>query len=160
MNKYFIITVDTECDNQWDTNAKQETKNALFIPRFQELCEKYNFFPVYLIDYEMAQNTFLQSYLSKKRMEDKCEIGMHLHSWNTPPFSIEDQSSTSRPYLIEYSNDLMKKKIDSLHETLVKAFGDTIVSHRAGRWAVDQDYLSILSDKGYLIDCSITPHVN
>ena len=41
--KFFIITIDTESDNQWDSSKNQTTENARFIPRFQELCEKYGF---------------------------------------------------------------------------------------------------------------------
>lgn len=41
--KTFLITVDTEGDNlwQWKPGEKITTENSLFIPRFQELCEKY-----------------------------------------------------------------------------------------------------------------------
>ena len=35
-NKYFIITIDTEADNQWDLDNKITTKNSHFLPRFQE----------------------------------------------------------------------------------------------------------------------------
>ncbi len=41
MKKNFIITVDTEGDNQWNIYNGQDitTENANFIPRFQEMCE-------------------------------------------------------------------------------------------------------------------------
>jgi hypothetical protein len=33
-------------------------------------------------------------------------------------------------------------------------------SHRAGRWSMNEVYARILVDRGYRIDCSVTPHVS
>ena len=58
--KYFIITVDTEGDNIWEFKPQRRelqvptTQNALYLFRFQQLCEKYHFYPTNLVDYEMA----------------------------------------------------------------------------------------------------------
>ena len=41
MAKDFLITIDTEADNQWDFDHEISTENAKFLPRFQELAEKY-----------------------------------------------------------------------------------------------------------------------
>ena len=50
MKKRFIITVDTEGDDLWNYHQGDiiRTENTLYIPRFQELCEKYRLKPVYL----------------------------------------------------------------------------------------------------------------
>ena len=79
-NKYFIITLDTEADNQWDYNAPITTKNTKYLPRFQELCEKYCFVPVWLTDYEMACDEDFVKYFKEKQDKGLCEIGMHLHA--------------------------------------------------------------------------------
>lgn len=155
--KFFIITIDTESDNQWDSSKNQTTENARFIPRFQELCEKYGFKPVYLVDYSMAQNPFLVEYLKKCSHRGTCEVGMHLHAWDTPPHYEYDTCTTARPYLIEYPVEVMHDKIKAIHELLVNAFESNVVSHRAGRWATNQDYFKLLSEFGYRIDCSFTP---
>ncbi len=57
-DKYFIITVDTEGDNLWNyiPGTEVETKNAEFIPTFQVICDKYNFKPVYLANFEMLNS--------------------------------------------------------------------------------------------------------
>ena len=60
MKKKFIVTIDTEGDDLWTTkitrNGLKEitTENAKNLERFQNLCEKYGFVPVYLTNYEMA----------------------------------------------------------------------------------------------------------
>lgn len=160
MKKSFVITIDTESDNQWNVNNNQSTENALYIPRFQELCEKYDFKPVYLVDYSMANNNYLVEYLSSCYKRGMCEIGMHLHAWDTPPFVEMDKQKTGRPYLIEYSLDIMEEKIATLDKLLKSKFGETIISHRAGRWAMNDMYFALLKKYGYKIDCSYTPGIN
>ena len=72
--KYFIITVDTEGDDLWSYKDGDiiTTKNSKFIPRFQTLCEKYNFPPVYLINYEMLMDNAFAQYLRGKYEQGKC----------------------------------------------------------------------------------------
>ena len=162
MKKPFIITIDTESDNQWDYKKKQSTENAFFIPRFQELCEKFNYKPVYLVDYSMANNLFLVEYLRDRLKKNKCEVGMHLHAWDTPPFYCEIDSADNicRPYLIEYPIEFIQKKIETMHLLLSDRFMVPPITHRAGRWATDINYLDILDSFGYKIDCSFTPGIN
>jgi len=158
--KSFIITIDTESDNQWDSSHGQSTKNAKFIPRFQELCEKYEFKPVYLIDYSMGQDPFLIDYLKDCNRRNTCEIGMHLHAWDTPPYHELDRCTNARPYLIEYPLTVMREKVKHIHDLLSHNFECKIVSHRAGRWIINEEYIEILSNLGYKVDCSITPGID
>lgn len=158
--KSFIITIDTESDNQWDYGREQTTLNAQFIPRFQELCERFSLMPTYLVDYSMGQNQFLVEYLRDRNNSGLCEIGMHLHAWNTPPYHNLDSTPNARPYLIEYPDAIMEEKIKTLNNLLCDQFNTVPVSHRAGRWAMNDIYIEKLSKLGYLIDCSYTPGVN
>ena len=52
----FIITVDTEGDNESSRPNPIETRNAAFLPRFQALCEEFAFKPTWLTNYEMAMS--------------------------------------------------------------------------------------------------------
>jgi hypothetical protein len=55
MNKpAFIITIDTEGDNLWQNHRVIKTENARYLARFQTLCERFGFKPVWLTNYEMA----------------------------------------------------------------------------------------------------------
>ncbi|MCL1927431.1 MAG: hypothetical protein FWG07_01375 [Treponema sp.] len=162
--KFFIITIDTEGDNLWDHRLGDTitTKNARFIPRFQELCDKYNFFPVYLVNYEMAQDSFFVDFAKKNLNRNTCEIGIHPHAWNNPPFyDLKKAGNTyGLPYLIEYPESIMKEKINVLFNLLKETFQCDIVSHRSGRWAANQVYYDLLINYGVKIDCSVTPHVS
>jgi hypothetical protein len=162
--KYFIITIDTEGDNLWDYRLGDtiETKNARYIPRFQKLCDQYGYKPVYLVNYEMALDDFFVEFSGTTLRENRCEIGMHLHAWNNPPFYELNNPyhDYGLPYLIEYPEQIMREKIDVLYHLLKNTFKTEIVSHRSGRWAMDQRYFDILDEYGIKIDCSITPHIS
>lgn len=158
--KNFIITIDTESDNQWSKNSVLSTKNAEFIPRFQNLCEKYCFKPVYLTDYSMANNDYFIKYIKEKQDSGLCEVGMHLHAWDTPPICSKDHYSDNKPYLIEYTYEQMYDKIAKLTDVLENKLCKKMTSHRAGRWATDDRYFEILEQLGYTIDCSVTPGID
>lgn len=61
MVKKFIITIDTEGDGQWNPDAPCSTENARFIPRFQELAEKFGFKPTWLTNYEMSEDPWVRT---------------------------------------------------------------------------------------------------
>lgn len=155
----FIITIDTEPDNQWAYSNFSKTDNVRYIPRFQELCEKFTFKPVYLTEYNMLKDPFFVEYMEAKSKAGLCEIGIHPHAWSTPPFvPLTNDDAKNKPFLIDYPVETMKAKFGSLMEALDKAFSCDIVSHRAGRWAFDTRYLSILKENGIKVDCSVLPY--
>jgi hypothetical protein len=154
----FIITIDTEPDNQWTYLTYDRMENLRFIPRFQELCERYDFKPVYLTEYHVAKDPFFIEYISSKVHEGKCEIGAHLHSWSTPPISpLTDNDCREKPFLIDFRKNIMRSKFANLAELLRNTFNTEIISHRSGRWAFSTEYLEILKEFGFKIDCSVLP---
>ena len=158
--KKFIITVDTEGDSQWDLNASCSTQNAKFIPRFQELAEKYGFFPTWLTNYEMSDDKFFVEYIRDCLKRGTCEVGMHLHAWNNPPEYKLAKKTKERDYLFEYPVEIMEKKIKFLTEKLEDTFSVKMLSQRSGRWSTDENYFKLLHKYGYKTDCSVTPLVN
>lgn len=162
--KPFIITVDTEGDNlwQWKYGDKIHTENVLYLDRFQKLCDKYKFKPVYLTNYEMISDDRYVEFINRNLEKGNCEIGMHLHALNNPPeYNFENiENENNVPYLIEYPKEVMDKKIAVLTETIIEKTGVKPVSHRAGRWATNNEYFELLLKYGYKIDCSVTPNVS
>ncbi|MBQ3252735.1 MAG: hypothetical protein IJB02_05815 [Oscillospiraceae bacterium] len=157
--KSFLITVDTEGDDLWHWKPGREitTENTKYIPRFQELCEKYGFKPVYLTNYEMAKDDRWVQYSAEKARDGQCEIGMHLHAWNTPPEHPMENRFGGNPYITEYPPEVMEQKVATMMELLQQRYEMPIRSHRAGRWATNADYFDILARNGIQIDCSVTP---
>jgi hypothetical protein len=163
--KKFIITIDVEGDNLWGHRIGDAitTENAKYIPRFQKLCEKFNFKPVYLTNYEMANDNYFVQFAKCEVKNNTCEIGLHVHAWNTPPFytlAHRNDGKGGLPYLIEYPDDIMREKIKNTLGALQNSFGCNIVSHRSGRWAMNGAYFDMLIDAGIKTDCSVAPHIN
>jgi hypothetical protein len=157
----FLITIDTEGDNLWAQPREVTTHNAAFLSRFQSLCEKYQLKPTYLTNYEMAKSECFVEFGHDVIKRNTGEIGMHLHAWNSPPIiPLTDDDTMYQPYLIEYADEIMHKKIVVMTDLLEEVFQIKMVSHRAGRWAFDERYARMLAEQQYLVDCSVTPHVS
>ena len=157
----FLITIDTEGDNLWAKPRTVTTKNASYLPRFQELCEKYGLKPTYLTNYEMANSVTFQKLGKDIIRRGVGEIGMHLHAWDMPPsYELTEDDVRFHPYLIEYPEKVMRQKISIMTDLLENTFGVKMLSHRAGRWSFDERYASQLIELGYKVDCSVTPHVS
>ena len=82
----FIITIDTEGDNIWRKPQTINTENSKYLPRFQQICEKYNLKPVYLTNWEMVNCPVFRDFARDVIKRNVAEIGMHLHAWNSPPY--------------------------------------------------------------------------
>lgn len=157
----FLITVDTECDDAWAAGRPVSTRNAEFLPRFQELCESYCLKPTYLTTLEMATSPIFQEFGRDILRRQTGEIGMHLHAWNSPPLvPLTTDDGQYHPYLIEYPESVMRDKINFLTDVLEDTFATKMTSHRAGRWGFNETYARLLVERGYLADCSVTPFVS
>jgi hypothetical protein len=160
LNARLIITIDVEGDNLWANPSCITTENARYLPRFQDLCESYEFKPTYLVDYEMASDPFFQDFGRNVIRRGAAEVGMHLHAWNTPPLSQRDGSQSQHIYITELPDEVMYEKMEFMTSLLRNVFHVKLVSHRAGRWGFDERVARVLSKLGYLVDCSVTPGVS
>ena len=156
------MTVDTEGDNLWNwkEGKKISTNNSKYIAPFQELCEKYKIIPVYLVNYEMANDNNFVMYIKNKAKKGLCEIGMHLHAWNSPPIFKLPKKYSGNSYITEYSKKIIYDKHKYLKDLIIKRFDVVPVSYRSGRWATNDVLFEVLDELGFLVDCSITPGIN
>jgi len=158
---YFIVTVDTEADDAWTRPERIELTNLREIPRFQELCEKYDVIPTYLVTYECATRDEALYILQPFSNSGRCEIGHHLHCWTTPPFQKKGNSGVDVAWLHAYQSELpdslFREKAEVLSDAIEKGYGNRPTSHRAGRWGIDQRTIDWLIDNGFLVDSSVVP---
>ena len=158
---YFLMTIDTEADNGWAREKELTTKNAKFLPRFQELCESYGFKPTYLTTYEMALDPFFQEFGRDVITRRQGEIGAHLHAWSSPPLvPLTDADYRFLPYITEYPDYLVRQKTAYLTSVLEETFQVDMVSHRGGRWGFNAVSARALVENGYRVDCSVFPHMS
>lgn len=154
-----IITIDTEEDN-WDRYSTTENPvgNIKEIPKLQKLFDEFEVKPTYLVTYPVATSKGSIEILKKILEEGKCEIGMHCHPWNTPPF--EEEINEFNSMLCNLPERLVHKKLSTLHETICKNFGIVPVSFRAGRFGFGPAVARSLCLLEYQVDTSVTPFVS
>ena len=127
----FLITIDAEGDDLWSMPRAVTTRNARFLPRFQDLCERISFgrptSPI--ITWRAARTSAFGRDLLRRQVG---EIGMHLHAWDTPPLMpLTADDSAHLPYLTEYPAAAMRAKVRTMTGLLEDTFGVKMVSHRA-----------------------------
>jgi len=161
---YFVMTVDVEADDAWNSPDKIQLKNLSQIPRFQKLCDKYGIVPTYLLSYECACRDEAVSVLKPVSDAGKCEIGHHLHCWTTPPFEKEGppgvDSAWIHAYQFELPDSLFVEKAECLRLAIENAYGRSPTSHRAGRWGIDQRSINWLVENGFVAESSVVPHMS
>jgi hypothetical protein len=157
-----VITLDTEPDNEWGRPRVATTRNARFVPRFHELCLATGPFPVtYLLTLEMAEDPFLRDYLVPRLRAGECEVGAHLHPWNTPPLvPLTDDDLRHHPYPFEYPEDVQRAKLATLVEAIERNYAVRPVSYKAGRWGLDGFHAGLLDEMGFRADTSVCPGIN
>jgi hypothetical protein len=154
----FVITIDTEPDNEWARPAVTTTANARFIPPFQDLCERFGFKVTYLLTLQMAEDEFLREYLPPRLEVRAAEAGAHPHPWNTPPLiEVSPDDNRHHPYVYEYPTEVQRAKLETLVGVIERNFGVRPVSYKTGRWGLDGGHARILQDLGFLVDSSVCP---
>jgi len=159
----FILTIDTEADNQWNHGVPISTDNIRYIPRFQSLCDQYRIKPTYLVTSEICGDRFAQDIFNDYKMSGRAEIGAHLHSWTTPPFEdIEGlrYNDPNHPFANELPESLLDKKIEYITALFKDSFKVPPTSFRSGRFGFNNTCAKLLAKHGYLVDSSVTPYVN
>lgn len=156
---YLIVTIDIEADD-WDDFKRDggTLNNIKEIPKLQALFDDFGILPAYLIDYSVASDNSSYEILGKIFEEGKCEIGTHLHPWNTPPY--EEEICVRNSMLNNLSATLQQKKLTVLTEKIETTYGIRPRSFRAGRWAFNKEIAKAIIELDYVIDTSVTPFVS
>lgn len=159
----FILSIDTEADNQWDHGRELSVENLKYIPRLQALCNRFGIKPTYLVTSEVCYDDYARSLFSDLIKHDTAEIGAHLHCWTTPPFKDRDgfrKNDPNHAFASELPEELVEAKISGLTQEITKAFGKKPTSFRSGRYGFNDTIARILIHNGYVVDSSITPFIS
>ena len=152
---YLAITIDVEEDNWSDYKSEPVLSNIGKLTELQSLFDKYDVKPTYLISYPVATDKNSISILRKILDRDRCEIGAHLHPWNTPPF--EEEKTVKNTMLFNLGKELQYRKLESLHQKIVENFKMEPITFRSGRWGFDQTVAENIHRLGYKVDTSVSP---
>lgn len=157
----FVVTIDTEEDN-WARYSATDNPvlNIEEIVRLQELFDYFDVRPTYLVTHPVSTNRRSVAILRKILDQGRCEIGMHCHPWNTPPFDGKKDISESDTMLSNLDEDTVHAKLSVLHDAIQKSFSIQPVSFRAGRWGFGPSVALSLCRLGYRTDTSVTPFID
>lgn len=152
----FIYVVDTEGDNEWTQHRRlPPVRNALALPRFQTLCDRYGIKPTYVVTWSYVAEESACAPLKEFCARGAAEVGTHLHPWTCPPWSTPWDDSETFPS--ELPDPLLEEKLTHLTHGIKDRFGRSPTSYRAGRFGFDGRSARILQKLGYTVDSSVTP---
>lgn len=158
MTTKLIITVDTEEEGLWSDSfrAKGNTvENVQGVPALQAVCDNHRLKPVYLINSPVTDDESACKLLNEIRDKDTCEIGCHIHPWNTLP--SDEPIDSYQSYLCNLNIDIQKRKLEKVTESIVNKFGARPTSFRSGRYGLDLAGVKLLESLGYIVDSSVCP---
>ena len=135
---WLVVTIDTEEEGLWSGNYTSEAtvKNIAAIPRFQSLCDQFSIRPTYLITSPVAESPDAVKTLRSIHDAGRCEIGSHVHPWNSHPITSENTGARDS-YLCNLPPGMQYAKLEQLTETIERNFGRRPVSFRAGRYGMN-----------------------
>lgn len=159
MTPKFFITIDTEEDDWGEYRSSGFSLESLRqLPRLQEIFNAYGAIPTYLITYPVVKDETARAFFLDNLAQHQCEIGVHCHPWNTPPFVEELNERHSMLCNLPYAT--VRDKIAILKEEITKSLEVVPVSFRAGRWGFGPGVAGAINDLGFRVDTSVTPYVD
>lgn len=155
-----LFTIDVEEDMpRWEIADEISTANVRALPRLAESCARLGVRPTYLCDYPVATIPESRDIVAELAERGECEVGTHMHPWNTPPYSSDAEKK--RPgYGHQLAPGQFRAKMESVHAAVAEMAGREPTSFRAGRFGLDAASLAELPELGYLVDTSVTPMVH
>ncbi|NGZ99290.1 MAG: hypothetical protein CV089_24810, partial [Nitrospira sp. WS110] len=128
-----VVTVDVEEDQWGITPPRYATvHNVRRLPTLQRLLNEFGIIPTYLLTYPVAMDQHAVAILREIMEGGGCEIGMHCHPWNTPPY--EESLNKHNSMLCNLPRTLQFEKLQRLHEAIQNRFDMTPIAFRSGRW--------------------------
>jgi hypothetical protein len=156
-----IVAIDTEAEFDWSgpfLRTQTSVANIQNQRLAQEIFDRFDVRPVYLVDYAVATRPEAYVALREIAQSERCEIGAHLHPWITPPLSepLNDRNSFSQ----NLAPSLQQEKLARLTDAIIANFAVRPVTYRAGRLGVGEEIAGILAALDYRIDMSVLPGID
>ena len=152
------IIVDAEEEFHWGrpVSARNNTTSSIRCQnRAQEIFACYDARPTYLVTYPVASDPSAAAVLREYLADGRCDIGVQLHPWVTPPFDGETQERQSFPGNLPPA--LEREKLRRLTETVRDTFNLQPKVYKAGRYGFGPSTAALLEDEGFEVDTSLMP---
>lgn len=156
-----IVVVDTEEEFDWNApfdSHSRSTMNIICQPLAQEVMDRYDVVPTYVVDYPVADTPAAAAVLRSIAECGRCEIGAHLHPWVCPPY--EEPVDAFHSFPGNLAPALEREKLARLTERIAAAFGTRPSIYKAGRYGLGPASFATLQALGFDIDASVVPHTD
>ncbi len=156
----FIVTVDVEECFDWE----KPTVSPSHVPPFQSFKAFHNRMvaagvkPLYLLTYKMMSNEIYVQHIRVWMEEGQCDLGIHMHSWETPPDWGPKDSYFS--YQGNLPKHVEREKLMAISSLFKEAFGCPPKYHRAGIYGIGRNTLGILAELDINVDLSPSSKFN
>jgi hypothetical protein len=152
------VVVDTEAEFNWISLTSRRATGVTSLKalrQVQPIFERYNVRPTFVVDYPIS--TIAEGYeiIRDFYQSGVCEVGAHLHPWDTPPFVEEITDRNSYPGNL--APEVEREKLVRLTAAIVRNIGVQPRIYKAGRYGLGLATPQILAELGYEIDASVLP---
>lgn len=154
-----VVTIDTE-EDEWGEydRPRYELSNLRRLPGLQSLFDEFGVRPTYLITQPVAERPEAVDILAPILARGACEIGAHVHPWNSPPFT--ETRSSRHSMLCNLPPELQRLKVAGLKAAIERSYGIVPTSFRAGRWGFSAESARQVAALGFTVDSSVTPYLS
>ncbi len=151
-----LVTVDVEEQFDWENIGSDfEIPDPYWLRIFHEQAVKRKVKPLYVVTYQILTSAPYVEMLKNWHERDECELGIHLHGWNTPPVLSENNSFYS--FQCNVPPELENYRLSTLCDLFENVFGMRPLYHRAGRYGVGRLTFKFLQENGVKVDLSPSP---
>jgi hypothetical protein len=156
-----FVVVDTEEEFDWNRPFARENTSVTAIrqlPVLQDVLDRYNVRPTYVIDYPVATNPISAPVIRTLYESGRCAVGAHLHPWVNPPYNEELTPANSFASNLGY--ELERAKLTALTDAIEKKVGIRPRIYKAGRYGFGLSTVDVLEALDYTIDVSVNPYMD
>jgi hypothetical protein len=156
-----VVVIDTEEEFDWNAPfdaGNTAVTNILLQQPAQDIFDRYDVVPTYVIDYPVAKSAAAVAVLRGFASAGRCEIGAHLHPWVNPPLSGPIDAFHSYPGNLP--DAVERQKLIALTDAITDGFESRPTVYKAGRYGIGTATPAILRELDYAVDVSVVPHTD
>ena len=159
---YFMLTVDTEAEFDWNEKPRRRLDLTAHNLEHQtpvlDLCAQVGVVPTFLFDTTCVADAEHMAPFVQAAQAETIRFGTHVHAWSAPPF--DEALTDANSYAGNLSPALEAAKLARLTKEITERFGCAPQIHRAGRYGIGANTPDILARLGYRVDLSINAGYN
>jgi hypothetical protein len=155
------VVIDAEEDFDWATPVRGTAHSIdcmRCVTELRPLLSASGIVPTYMLTYPILGDAHIVSVLRRQYAAGQCELGVHLHSWVTPPF--DDRDGLAQSYLSNLPAAAQEQKLLTIIAKFRDCFGFDPVMFRAGRYGFNRATAAMLEKHGFTIDTSLAPRTD